>query len=360
MRIFYRRTTRKVVRGPRMAHPVRGKNYDEWEDIEEWAAGESDNEDAGREYHTAPSSPAADGAIEVAIGNGNVTASRGTTDPVTAAPASATDRNNEGAGSNCSHEERPSSSFCCADSARTFFYRFMTLPREIRDIVYAAKFADLPKSIVLRKKTGSFFTGEALFPPILPAFCFANRQILEESVPALLRGRAITMNGGRAVNEATLIDFLDRIPDRKAYKSISEMRIEDSIRLKANQGIGKAIGLCTSLRRLWVEIQAICFVDHFDRKLKQFKDEKDLLEIYDFTALFDLPKLEVVTLALGGGDYYAELLGCSNREVFEPLVKWFDAYIQRKSSKIRLSLKCIPWRDDSYYSPELFGWGPDS
>lgn len=72
------------------------------------------------------------------------------------------------------------------------FLCLMALPRELRDLIYAAHFADLPSHMVIRPKMGaSLIKYPADVQKTLPPFCYINRQLFNESVPVLIQQRTL-------------------------------------------------------------------------------------------------------------------------------------------------------------------------
>jgi hypothetical protein len=113
----------------------------------------------------------------------------------------------------------PVIAFCCRDSAIMFWSRLMGLPRELRKMVYAAYFDDLPSKIILRPNLRRVDR----FPSIVPALCYANKQTFAESVPVLLHDKQIVVND---TAHALLIRFLVYIPENKGYRAITKLQME--------------------------------------------------------------------------------------------------------------------------------------
>jgi hypothetical protein len=151
------------------------------------------------------------------------------------------------------HTEVP----CCRDSAVMFWNGLMSLPRELREMVFAAYLADLPSTIILRPH---IFQKNHRFPAIVPALCYVNKQVFEESVPMLLRNKQIIVATRRPA-PSVLTNFLDRVPGGKGFKAVTILRSE---RLYYTHNWTRTFHLCHGLQHLCITVHAIAFLNFLD------------------------------------------------------------------------------------------------
>ncbi|KAF1960922.1 hypothetical protein CC80DRAFT_267393 [Byssothecium circinans] len=100
-----------------------------------------------------------------------------------------------------------------------FFLCFMSLPAELREMVYSAKFEGLPEEIIVSTHMPNTLA-IARFAKLLPAICYTNRTIFNESVPVLFRERTITLSR----NGVTVLgDLLKSIPNQHGFRAITSL-----------------------------------------------------------------------------------------------------------------------------------------
>jgi hypothetical protein len=158
----------------------------------------------------------------------------------------------------------PLIAFCCRDSAIMFWSRLMGLPCELRDMVYAAYFADLPSTIILHPELGNL---DDHFPSIVPPLCYVNKQTFAESIVVFLRDTQIIV-GHHSPAHDLFTEFLDRIPENKGYKAITKLQIDGVYGLPYPIGtpyISSASRLfyeCSGLQHHSIAVDAISFIGY--------------------------------------------------------------------------------------------------
>ena len=145
------------------------------------------------------------------------------------------------AASGMSNSKRKEDGFYCSNRARRFWFWFMSLPLELRELVYAQLFAYVPTRLILHASDDydpCWLISPSKDPSWrpLPPTCLVNKQLFDEGVPVLLRGRHIKVKDyTRPPPEAFYLprmprfiaEFLDRIPGRKSYDAITHLHIEN-------------------------------------------------------------------------------------------------------------------------------------
>jgi hypothetical protein len=168
------------------------------------------------------------------------------------------------------------------------FLCLMSLPREIRDMVYEAMFQELPTTIIVHPKLGGNFRSSNL-PRILPPICYVNRQIFAESVPVLLRPRKIHID---SIGARVFAQFLRRVPSKDAFRSVSSLCLgpdvtwhrvsneEDNDDEEAFSGtilVGEElVAHCTSLRDITLEVDSYELGEDHDPDSESESDSGDV------------------------------------------------------------------------------------
>jgi hypothetical protein len=95
----------------------------------------------------------------------------------------------------------------------------MSVPREIREMIYAAMFEDLPATMVVRPKASTAYRSSDL-PRVVQPIYYVNRQLFAESVPEFLRTRDIHLDRSGL---RTFSNFLGRISNKNAFLAVKSL-----------------------------------------------------------------------------------------------------------------------------------------
>lgn len=236
----------------------------------------------------------------------------------------------------------------------------MDLPTELRENVYAQMFADLPHSIILRPDREK----KECFPPIVPAICYTNKQIMNESIPAFLRGRQIHIRGGES--GTILKRFLNQVPEEKAWKAITAIRFEHTFAPLVSHDL---LEKCPSLRFIHAEFSNMhCFALDSANKTVSRKSISDLRDRWDHILTAPLLKLSSLRkLTMDCVDDFFLLLSRSHNRTWTGDIKCdsavaFENFVALvRDERERWGAKCeIEFRHVGYTRrPYKMGWGSE-
>ena len=277
------------------------------------------------------------------------------------------------------------------DSPRqpNFWSLFLSVPPEIRELIYAALFESLPSSIVLRTTLSRDDIPRFVdlpqynFPALLPPFCYVTRQIFHESVPIFLRTRSITIGNWSCMK--LLSHFCNRVPDQRAWKNIQDLTLESEVvwmnkhwrdnmptddqytgtppygcRLLADNFLLR----CPGLKCISIELQSswFCRLDMERRggHLYRLKDEPEVSDTFAPSTLFSCSTLHRIELRCITEGYYTLVEGLRPREIFQIIARWFEDEIEKRklSQKIELTVvyiianvpqpkrECVGWESE--------------
>ena len=103
------------------------------------------------------------------------------------------------------------------------FLCLMSVPKELREMVWAAKFSDLPDHIIVRptsSKKNRWEVNRWDVLGLLPALCYVSRQFFDECVPVLIRQRAVCLNNeGLSSFKALLL----RVSGQAAFRTVTRL-----------------------------------------------------------------------------------------------------------------------------------------
>jgi hypothetical protein len=212
----------------------------------------------------------------------------------------------------------------------------MSLPREIRDMIYGAMFKNLPSTFVVHTKL-SVNTDSADLPRILPPVCYVNRQIFGESMPMLLRPREIHVG---VYGHRVLANFLHRVPNKDAFRAVSSLLFasgltweldnddeesddEGELSLKVYDACDM-VARCTALRHITLEVSSFFFTDLEDDYNPRRKPARPIQKACPVRVVTRCPALQTFKLVCRCGEDYLKRfdLPYSIEEFFEPLVNW--------------------------------------
>jgi hypothetical protein len=239
----------------------------------------------------------------------------------------------------------------------------MSLPRELREMVFAADLADLPSTIILRP---GIYQNNHRFPAIVPALCYVNKQVFEESLPMLLRNKQIIVAADGCA-PSLLANFLDQISDGKGFKAVTRLQLESLFhtanwkRTFQTPPSARLLNLCTGLQRLRITVHAISFanfLDDFSYPKWTRMSRVEVLSRFDFHQVYDLPNLRSFVLGCLGGQSYVTHTGCTETAIFEHLTTWLRDEHQRRHAQFDLQIKYEPG-DIEWLGAEFLGWGPE-
>jgi hypothetical protein len=202
----------------------------------------------------------------------------------------------------------------------------MDLPAELRAPIYAHTFINLKDPVVSRNDK------ETLPSLKVPALCYVNQAVLTESMPAILSAgaMAIAMKGPRGTN--TLTKFLARVPNSQANRSVRHVRIRQTINFNRWNCIINLLGTFSGLRTLQLGFHA--------KVLPPLpREDPEPLPPVKFTSLFDLPKLQTLTLMCGRGSTMVRRTRMSKEAIFAPLVQSFRDDAKAKNSKVEIVVR---------------------
>ncbi|PSN72550.1 hypothetical protein BS50DRAFT_584073 [Corynespora cassiicola Philippines] len=112
------------------------------------------------------------------------------------------------------------------------FDKMFSLSLETREMIYAEIFENIPSTLTVRYDL-SKDTSLRHRPPIpgLPALCFVNHQLFEETVAVLFRNKEIII--GSVPDMFSLSWLLNLVRGRRAYRGISKLHLESAINMDA-------------------------------------------------------------------------------------------------------------------------------
>lgn len=267
------------------------------------------------------------------------------------------------------------------------YIRIMDLPRELRDLIWLAKLRslDLPRRLILREANfyhdDSRKANDLRFPPVIPAFCYINRQIFGETLPLFLSERELVFGSSRDISRLGCL--LERIPDGEGYRSIRSIVLEDRVRWsgQVQAGVGPScrttltrygedlLQRCTGLHHIAIERCAfrcsrLCCnkrrgesLGDASRSIMKYPKDRLVREM-DLSCLLVCSNLRTVTLRCIRGDCFARKGGCTTQEDFADWVDCVREIIGNKP-RVRLEVEYVTlklWRGLETY----MGWAKDT
>ncbi|KAF1999032.1 hypothetical protein P154DRAFT_564362 [Amniculicola lignicola CBS 123094] len=219
---------------------------------------------------------------------------------------------------------------------------FLGLPRELCDKVYVAHFEALPDSTILY--SDDLEEGNPDCSQFIPALCYVNHQIFEESVPALLKNRKIKI--GRWRNVAILVSFLDRVSGKKAYEAITSLSFEEGFGFMSSATL-RLLQQCTRLKVLVVQVDPdTCFkYVTYLKDGKRVTDKKrssrsEVIEEFG-PVIFKLPLLKSLTLLCHTSLLHFPNFDDSSEPLESPLEYFLDCSCAETQMVIRFG-HCAP------------------
>lgn len=229
---------------------------------------------------------------------------------------------------------------CAADpfpnreAAKAFWLRLMSLPLEVRELVYAAKFAHLPPTTMLRCGNDANLA-RYMFPALLPPWCYVDQQVFRESAPVFFASRAIVVRNDECLR--MLCEFLDRIPEQRAYRRIRVLHVEGYTRLleqpapySSEARLRPLFAHCEGLRYISVEVHAWQFGNHSIRA--------GLEHIEPLARMLKLRFLAALELRCVGWEFPR---GVGLEDIFKPAIDWLEAEIGKAKWKGKLVVKYV-------------------
>jgi hypothetical protein len=235
------------------------------------------------------------------------------------------------------------------------FLCLMSLPREIRELVYAAMFEELPTTIIVGPKE-LYHHQPSDLPRILPPVCYVYLRIFSESVPTLLRAREIELAEGGLRQFG---NFLHRIPDMTAFRAVSSLVLGSHISWHdfhdeeesghkdyfsgAFTGADKLAARCTALRHITLEVAFFDLIvnddsgDDSDSEPEVRYQRKPVTQIqrdYSIEAITRCPKLRSFKLVCRYNDYHLTNELNSAKEFFEPLSTWLREQLALRAPNV--------------------------
>ncbi|KAF1999033.1 hypothetical protein P154DRAFT_523640 [Amniculicola lignicola CBS 123094] len=230
-----------------------------------------------------------------------------------------------------------------------FFRQFLSLPRELRDNIYEAKFSDCLTNITLRR--GPEKGKKEKFPALLPHFCYINRQVFNESVPILLRNRNITVT--YVWDLESLINVLSWSSEVDPYRAITSLTLETLTLWNIDKIIARdrrpddpnlcgnnLVQRCSALKSLTLELSSYEMVIRTTKPgaPPKFTDVQrrtwDGFRAYFGTAIFESARLRSLVLRCDS-PYYAWMvvIGCKTvEEYYSSFLAWVrEEMIERKT-----------------------------
>jgi hypothetical protein len=199
----------------------------------------------------------------------------------------------------------------------------MSLPRELREMVYAAYFADLPSKIILQP---GYFDENYHFPSIVPPLCYTDKQVLAESILVLLRKKEIIVEAELA-GASLLVSFLDRVPDGNTCKAVTKVQLH-KLNALYNWGMNSYIPpklrlfhLCTGLQHLGITDYAVTLIKlqvYLSTNKMTRLSKAEVLGDFDLQQVYELPNLGPSCLSARGISTRT-LDHMATRRVSEPL-----------------------------------------
>ncbi|KAF1834842.1 hypothetical protein BDW02DRAFT_319780 [Decorospora gaudefroyi] len=256
--------------------------------------------------------------------------------------------------------------FCCRESALMFWARLMALSCELRQMVHAPYLAGLPKTFILRTFRSVDFVLSGNIAQLLwkfPPLCRTNQQTFNESIPVLLHNKRIIL-GHQITAHKLLTDFLDLVPQEKAFKAITDLHMEElkCIRDSDSAPTLRLFQLCTALEHLHITVHAAQFVEHTPFFLQKNKthtrpsSKDEVLSKFQMRHVYELPKLKNLVLVCNDGALYANSLNCTEADIFEHLVTWLPDEHQRRHARFELRVRYTA-NGDRHYADCFLGWG---
>ncbi|KAF2635203.1 hypothetical protein P280DRAFT_484779 [Massarina eburnea CBS 473.64] len=213
------------------------------------------------------------------------------------------------------------------------FKRILALPPELRDMVWKHQLDtfNLPKTIVMKDEIPS-----RKLPNLIPAFCYTNKQVFQESVTLLLKDRKISLT--RHAHIKALLDFLKRgnIPET-AIRSLS-FRYAKEWNPSASYYLRKLVQSCINLQHICLRITWNYCVDYVietrtDRvNITGIKSREEMFERWDPRCLERISTLRSLELECICPEYTGTY---TVEEMFEQPVDWV------KETCNRLKMRCV-------------------
>ncbi|KAF2867326.1 hypothetical protein BDV95DRAFT_581916 [Massariosphaeria phaeospora] len=235
--------------------------------------------------------------------------------------------------------------------AELFWSRFTALPIELRELVYSFLFEAPCTCIILRNTARTTLK----FPALLPALCYVNRQTFYESMPVLFRGRSVTIRGDTCMR--LLCGFLDRVPDSRAYRTITTLHLESPFHDRPDADAllrpGRLVGACTGLRHLAIDIHAPDAEDatpSLDSRSVRACIRQIPLEAFQCRVL---KTLELRCVGWQRLDQTIE----DAKELYRPVVTWVKQKMEENRCVCDLKVSYVPWERESWGFAPRMGWG---
>jgi hypothetical protein len=231
-------------------------------------------------------------------------------------------------------------------------------------LIYAAKFEGLPPNIIVRLEP---WTGR--IPNLLPAVCYVNRQLFDETVPVLLRGRTIHLNYHGML---PFFDLLGRVSNGAGFRSLTQLKLQHPVHWRKNWfrsnkqttedndlgNIGtekmksseEFIACCPALKHTTLEVDVVSLIgfpvrhdDLLGPRWPRLSDDA-IQRAYPIRTLLLCLKLGLFTLICQciegvGTSIIRRLTGVEDQHFWDPLVAWFRERLAEEMPQVKFNVE---------------------
>lgn len=161
-------------------------------------------------------------------------------------------------------EDKSSFPFYYRESAPIFWQRIKATPLEIRERVssYIFDTTSVHKQRVTSTRTLKNPARGLMLQLQMPPICYVNWQLFSESVPILLSSNDTGIGIKGLATVKSLINFLEKIPDRRAFRSVRHVRIHCEYSFDKFNPIRRLLEACTRLRSLHLQFRTLAYIEY--------------------------------------------------------------------------------------------------
>ncbi|KAF2251347.1 hypothetical protein BU26DRAFT_592468 [Trematosphaeria pertusa] len=105
--------------------------------------------------------------------------------------------------------------------------RFLSLPPEIRDIIYTHYMSSLPTRVWIKPHPP--LSKRTLYPGTLPALCFASKHLWQEATLAFLRRTRLMIEADAYKTQPPLASFLAQFPGNSGFAAVRMLGYPDAV-----------------------------------------------------------------------------------------------------------------------------------
>jgi hypothetical protein len=211
------------------------------------------------------------------------------------------------------------------------FPKFLYLPPELRDLVYAFALEDTSNPEFPLLDSPSPLT---IQPRLLPGICFANRQTHTEAVLVCIRHKTLAVG----LFSKMVIAFLTTLPFNSGFEAVRSLRFRSVYWFSAdpissilsNEALPSGLSArCPGLRRMSVGISAYYLITQHDNHRRTLLEGQTVEDGLRLTTAYEHPSLRSLEVRVEDCQTHASYVQCTQ----EALVARYAEYLRVKSEE---------------------------